>query len=237
MPATWIREAFAMRAGGISLLLSFLTLASMVLHGEPSDRGKAYIPPLIFSPLPTNPPAERPSAAASLLAKIAEADTPANPVGVTVAATNAGKQASSSLAALAKAIASLPPSDCPTNVAAQTGTNAVPIAAKRQRPAKSIAPQSGFSITNGLVQVFVFIDVPFEGVRYPEGTAMLRTKAWLRKAFPELPKEFSVRGRVVENGFDDNDRVYSYRSEYSVEDVKAVCLPEKGNSCEKGKIR
>ncbi len=66
---------------------------------------------------------------------------------------------------------------------------------------------------------------------------MLRTKAWLRKAFPELPKEFSVRGRVVENGFDDNDRVYSYRSEYSVEDVKAVCLPEKGNSCEKGKIR
>ena len=93
-----------MRAGGISLLLSFVTLASMVLHGEPSDRGKAYIPPLIFSPLPTNPPAEKPSAAASLLAKIAETDTPANPVGVTVAATNAGKQASSSLAALAKAL-------------------------------------------------------------------------------------------------------------------------------------
>ena len=78
----------------------------------------------------------------------------------------------------------------------------------------SIAPPSGVAEADGIVRVSVYIDVLAERIRLPEATAMLRTKAWLRKTYPELPKKFNVNGRIVENEFDDDERVYSYISEY-----------------------
>ncbi len=91
-------------------------------------------------------------------------------------------------------------------------------AVTEEKPVKeeivSIAPPSGVAEADGIVRVSIFIDVLAERVRLPEATAMLRTKAWLRKTFPELPKNFNVNGRIVENEFDDDERVYTYVSEY-----------------------
>ena len=93
-----------------------------------------------------------------------------------------------------------------------------PAAVVDEKPVKeeivSIAPPSGVAEADGIVRVSVYIDVLAERIRLPEATAMLRTKAWLRKTYPELPKNFNVRGRIVENEFDDDERVYSYVSEY-----------------------
>jgi len=93
----------------------------------------------------------------------------------------------------------------PAAVAEETPVNEEPV---------SIAPPSGVAEADGIVRVSVYIDVLAERIRLPEATAMLRTKAWLRKTYPELPKDFNVNGRIVENEFDDDERVYSYVSEY-----------------------
>lgn len=102
----------------------------------------------------------------------------------------------------------------PSEDAVQEGSTA----AAEEQPVKeevvSIAPPSGVAESDGIVRVSVFIDVLAERIRLPEATAMLRTKAWLRKTYPELPKDFNVNGRIVENEFDDDERVYSYVSEY-----------------------
>ena len=93
-----------------------------------------------------------------------------------------------------------------------------PAAVAEEKPVKeeivSIAPPSGVAEADGIVRVSVYIDVLAERIRLPEATAMLRTKAWLRKTYPELPKNFNVHGRIVENEFDDDERVYTYVSEY-----------------------
>lgn len=93
-----------------------------------------------------------------------------------------------------------------------------PAAVVDEKPVKeeivSIAPPSGVAEADGIVRVSVYIDVLAERIRLPEATAMLRTKAWLRKTYPELPKNFNVHGRIVEKEFDDDERVYTYVSEY-----------------------
>lgn len=132
----------------------------------------------------------------------------------------------SALSALAAAVSELPPAETPEPSANGANDHPSPRKTRPPRPTESVAPASGVETDGNIVRVSVFIDVPFEEIKYPEGTAMLRTKNWLRKSFPELPDQFSVNGRVVENGFDDDDRVYRYRTEYDLEDIKRMLPSE-----------
>ena len=128
----------------------------------------------------------------------------------------------SALSALAAAVAELP-TDAATGIPEKKPKDGSARQKERPpRPEKSIAPSSGVETEGGIVRVSVYIDVPFEAIKYPEGTAMLRTKNWLRKTFPGLPEQFSVNGHVIENGFDDDDRVYRYRTEYRLKDMQEL---------------
>lgn len=135
----------------------------------------------------------------------------------------------SALSALAAAVSELPPAETAEPPAKEANDRPSPRKKKPPRPTESVAPASGVETDGNIVRVSVFIDVPFEEIKYPEGTAMLRTKNWLRKSFPGLPEQFSVNGRVVENGFDDDDRVYRYRTEYRLADIKEL-LPKGAES-------
>ena len=132
----------------------------------------------------------------------------------------------SALSALAAAVSELPPTETAEPPEKEANDRPSPRKKRPPRPTESVAPASGVETDGKIVRVSVFIDVPFEEIKYPEGTAMLRTKNWLRKSFPELPDQFSVNGRVVENGFDDDDRVYRYRMEYDLEDIKRLLPSE-----------
>jgi len=197
--------------------------------------------PLVFPPLPFADMPQTPAAAASNapvggtaeMWTSAPADGSPSPGILAPPTPDAGtgtppsaildiaqpREEPSGLAALAAAIAELPPPESGGSAAQTGGGTATAARVRPSRPAESVAPPSGVETEGETVRVSVFIDVPFEGVRHPEGTAMLRTKAWLRKTFPALPRDFSLPGRIVVNGFDDDERVYRYCSEYRREDV------------------
>lgn len=193
---------------------------------------------LTFSPLPfedsvslSNPP-EKPESANAVLSAIGMQDSSVSPeateavlrhaigggktpIGATpVVKTDSSAKKNSALAALAAAVAELPP--------AEKSASKTDEPAPKQRPVQSMAPASGVETVDGIVRVSVFIDVPFEGIKRPEGTAMLRTKGWLRKTFPDLPREFSISGRVTTNGFDEDERVYRYCTEYWLKDIEKL---------------
>lgn len=132
----------------------------------------------------------------------------------------------SALSALAAAVSELPPAETSELPANEANDHPSPRKTRPPRPTESVAPASGVETDGNIVRVSVFIDVPFEEIKYPEGTAMLRTKSWLRKSFPELPDQFSLNGRVIENGFDDEDRVYRYKTEYRLSDIRQL-IPSK----------
>ena len=72
----------------------------------------------------------------------------------------------------------------------------------------------------GLIFIIVSIDTRKEKIEYPEGTAMLRTVALLRKHYPELPPKFNIRNRIVEKGFDEDERFYRYATAYREKDIE-----------------
>lgn len=166
-----------------------------------------------------------PSVSESLLCLTKEqAGSSKSASAVLKSATVAPKE-QSALSALAAAVSELPPPETAAPPTTEENDGPSPRKKRPPRPTESVAPDSGVETDGKIVRVSVFIDVPFEEIKYPEGTAMLRTKNWLRKSFPGLPEQFSVNGRVVENGFDDDDRVYRYRTEYRLADITEL-LPK-----------
>lgn len=73
----------------------------------------------------------------------------------------------------------------------------------------------------GLVFVVVEIDTNKESIKYLEGTAMLRVIALLRKKYPTLPSQFSIRNRLIEKRHDDETGLYRYAVAYKEADIKA----------------
>lgn len=71
-----------------------------------------------------------------------------------------------------------------------------------------------------LVYVIVVIDTNQEKIKYLEGTAMLRSVALLRRKYPQLPPQFRVRNRVVENELDDETGIYRYALVYRSTDIE-----------------
>lgn len=74
----------------------------------------------------------------------------------------------------------------------------------------------------GLVFVVVRVDTNVEKIRYLEGTAMLRAKALLRNAFVELPAQFTLQSRLLENSLDDDSGIYRYALVYRETDIVAA---------------
>lgn len=73
------------------------------------------------------------------------------------------------------------------------------------------------------VVVHVIIDSKAEAIlrrNILEGTAMLRTKACLRREFEELPKNFNLPSRRLKNEFDDDTGYYYYTTAFKLADIK-----------------
>ncbi len=81
------------------------------------------------------------------------------------------------------------------------------------------APQGVYHY-QGLVFVIVCIDTNKEKIKYLEGTAMLRTVAFLRERYPDLPPKFRIRNRVVEKILDDETGIYRYATVYREKDIR-----------------
>ena len=75
---------------------------------------------------------------------------------------------------------------------------------------------------SGLLFVVVVIDNNREHLRYLEGTAMLRSAALLREAFPSLPPRFRARNRLVEKTFDEDTGIYRYAQAFRESDIKRL---------------
>lgn len=90
------------------------------------------------------------------------------------------------------------------------------------------APKSGVEEKDGIVTIGVFIDKTAEGLedRIVRGSAILRARAYLEKHFPDLKKNVTVRTRIVRQGYDDEERVYSFVSEYRRSDVETAIARE-----------
>ena len=77
--------------------------------------------------------------------------------------------------------------------------------------------------------VIVVIDTNREKLRYLEGTAMLRAADLLRKKYPELPANFRLRNRMVENRLDDDTGLYRYALVYRLADLEKAMTAGDGN--------
>lgn len=74
------------------------------------------------------------------------------------------------------------------------------------------------------VIVYIFIDSQKENIKNRvvlEATAMLRTKNYLRKEFPSLPKNYSIPSRRLQNSFDEEIGIYTYITSFQLKDIKA----------------
>lgn len=89
-------------------------------------------------------------------------------------------------------------------------------------------PKSGVEEKDGIVTIRVFIDKTAEGLedRIVRGSAILRARAYLEKHFPDLKKNVTVRTRIVRQGYDDEERIYSFVSEYRRSDVETAIARE-----------
>ena len=76
------------------------------------------------------------------------------------------------------------------------------------------------------VMVHVVIDSKAESISnlgILEGSAMLRTKACLRREFKDLPENFRIPARVRKNEFDDDTGHYYYTTAFKLEDINRRC--------------
>lgn len=89
--------------------------------------------------------------------------------------------------------------------------------------------QQGVYEHDSLVFVIVVIDTNREKLRYLEGTAMLRAADLLRKKYPELPANFRLRNRMVENRLDDDTGLYRYALVYRLADLEKAMTAGDGN--------
>ena len=67
--------------------------------------------------------------------------------------------------------------------------------------------------------MIVEIDTEREGIRYPEGTAMLRTISLLRGKYPKLPEKFTIPSRLMEKRTDDESGMYRYATAWRLSDI------------------
>jgi len=72
------------------------------------------------------------------------------------------------------------------------------------------------------VIVYIFIDTNKEKLRQRqlEGTAMLRTNAYLRREFKLLPKNYSIPSRRLKKTFDEDTGIYYYFSAFKLKDIE-----------------
>lgn len=96
---------------------------------------------------------------------------------------------------------------------------------------KSGKTESHVEVAGERVTVFVYIDTEASDIprRMLEPTAMLRTKGWLRKEFKVLPRHFNVPCRVLSRGFDDDDVIYRYITEYKLKDIEKLLTKQEEN--------
>ncbi|MBQ6471013.1 MAG: hypothetical protein IJJ33_03435 [Victivallales bacterium] len=83
------------------------------------------------------------------------------------------------------------------------------------------APQ-GVYHWQGLVYVIVTIDTNKEKLKYLEGTAMLRVQSLLCGDYQFLPRNFTLRNRVLEKGLDDETGVYRYAVVFRERDIRKL---------------
>ena len=93
------------------------------------------------------------------------------------------------------------------------------------RPEKSSrppVPSSGIVREGDAVVVTIYIDAVAEHLKGSrlEGTGMLRTNWHLRKAFPKLPKNYSIPSRLLRRQLDRNTGIYIYSTLYLVADIE-----------------
>ena len=102
-------------------------------------------------------------------------------------------------------------------------------------------PPSGLEERDGVITVRVNIDPARENIeqRLVSGTALLRTRAYLMKEFKNLDQRFSVRTRVIKRGYDADNRIFSYITEYSRGDLESAeqRAIERAKNAEEERIR
>lgn len=110
-----------------------------------------------------------------------------------------------------------------------------------QGEASSELPSSGLEERDGIITVRVYIDPVRENIeqRLVSGTALLRTRAYLMKKFRNLDRCFSVRTRVIKRGYDADNRIFSYITEYTREDLESAVqrAVERAKQAEEVRIR
>ena len=91
-----------------------------------------------------------------------------------------------------------------------------------QGESSSGLPSSGLEERDGVITVRVYIDPEHENIeqRLVSGTALLRTRAYLMKEFKNIDQRFSVRTRVIKRGYDADNRIFSYITEYTRGDLE-----------------
>ena len=83
-------------------------------------------------------------------------------------------------------------------------------------------PPSGIMREGDAVVVTIYIDAVAERLKGSrlEGTGMLRTSWHLRKAFPKLPKKYSIPSRLLKRQLDRVTGIYTYSTRYLVADIE-----------------
>lgn len=98
-----------------------------------------------------------------------------------------------------------------------------------EKSSRPPAPPSGVVYEGDAVVVTIYIDAVAEHLKGSrlEGTGMLRASWHLRKAFPKLPKNYSIPSRLLRRQLDRKTGIYVYSTRYLVTDIeKAEALSD-----------
>lgn len=98
----------------------------------------------------------------------------------------------------------------------------VPVDSRPEKSSRPPVPSSGIVREGDAVVVTIYIDAVTEHLKGSrlEGTGMLRTSWHLRKAFPALPKNYSIPSRLLRRQLDRKTGIYIYSTRYLVADIE-----------------
>ena len=98
----------------------------------------------------------------------------------------------------------------------------VSVDSHREKSSRPPVPSSGVVREGDAVVVTIYIDAVAEHLKGSrlEGTGMLRTNWHLRKAFPKLPKNYSIPSRLLRRQLDRKTGIYTYSTRYLVADIE-----------------